>query len=120
MANSLKSNEYYEYAVVNTAPPAGGFWTNPVSMRRKGHDLHNIFFSVREENPDASSASVVVPTLQFRCSGDAGWTDYYNEGSNFAIGERKNIEGTAAGVQWRAGVKEGAYTSGGIVLGFDW
>ena len=55
-------------------------------------------------------------TLQFKCQGDADWTDY----GSYADNQRKSIDGGGAGVQWRAIVKNGDYTSGEKSFGFDW
>ena len=122
MANSRNQNlNGFEYATVDAAPAAGGYWTNPVSIRRGNKvqgDITNLYFSVRESVAEATS--VITPILQFKCSGDAEWTDYRNEGTAFAIGDRVKIESNAASVQWRAGVHEGGRTSGGIILGLDW
>lgn len=121
MANSNKSGDYYEYATVDTAPGASGFWTNAVKMRKKGlGDKDKMVFSIRSTDVDASATDTVTVTLQFKCIGDQDWTDYYNDGNAFNIGERKLIEDFAGGVQWRAGVKNGDYTSGSVTFGFDW
>jgi len=119
MANSRDSAPYREYVTVNAEPAGTGYYTNTVFIRDK--DLEHIFFSVRETG---SAAGVMTITLQFRCTGDDAWTDYdtYDEEC------RKVIEGGAAGVQWRAGVKSDDssgvatqnYTSGEFTFGFDW
>ena len=120
MANSRTSGVQLEKVTIDTNPSAGGYWTEPVSMRRLGHDLDKIFFSVREADSDWSDASVATPILQFRCPGDDGWTDYNNDATDFIIGDHKIIEGNAGGVEWRAGVKEDGFTSGSVVIGFNW
>lgn len=121
MANSRKSGEYYEYAVVDTAPGSAGYYTNVVQPRKLG--IGKLFFSIRntdiEDSSGAANASVVV-TLQFKCVGDADWQDYYNDGNDFEIGQRECIEAYAGGVSWRAGVKDQDYTSGSVIFGFDW
>ncbi len=109
MANARTTDDYYQYATVDSAPGAGGYFTNAVGIRQlKG--VEAIHFSIR------GSGQMNV-TLQFRCPGDSGWTDYnaYNTSSI-----RKLITGGAAGVQWRAGVKLNDYTSGECIFGFDW
>ena len=112
MANAQTSGNNKEYATVDTTPGASGYWTNAVNMRGKG--LSYMFFSIR-------GTGTATVTLQFRCDGDAAWTDYNNEGTDFVTGDRKIIEGTSGGTSWRAGVKDdAAYTSGSVSFGFDW
>ncbi len=55
-------------------------------------------------------------TLQFRCPDDSDWSDY----STYTSTVRKVVDGGASKVQWRAIVKDGAYTSGTKRFGFDW
>lgn len=122
MANSRKSGEYYEYAVVDTAPGAAGYWTNIVQPRKLS--INKLFFSIRmtdkEDSSAASENASATVTLQFKCVGDADWTDYYNDGNDFEIGQREVIDAYAGGVSWRAGVYDKDYTSGSITFGFDW
>lgn len=107
MANSKSSSEYYEYATVNADPAEAGYFTNAVSLRQK--DIHHVFFSLR-------GTGTMDVTLQFKCPGDSGWSDY----SDYDAACRKLIEGNAGGVQWRAGVKHAGRTSGEMIFGFDW
>ncbi len=117
MANSKASTEFTRYATVDSAPGADGYWTDPVSFDKRLH-LEKVFFSIRETDPDASAASSITVTLQFRCKGGL-WQDY-NTTTAFAAGDRKVIEDGAGGVDWRAGVKSGAFSSGSLTFGFDW
>jgi len=122
MANSKDNGEFKRYATVDT-DPADGYFTDEVSIRKlaKTNKLDKIYFSVREASDSESvDTSVITVTLQFKCSSDGRWQDYYNDGSDIAIGDRKQIEDTGADVFWRAGVKEGDYTSGSVTFGFDW
>ena len=112
MANAQASNDYYEYATVDTAPGASGYWTNEVSIRRK--DLRMLFFSVRETG--ASATFDVTITLQFKCPGDDDWQDY----DTYTAITRKLIEGGAGKMKWRMGVKNGDYGDGETTFGFDW
>jgi len=124
MANSRASNDYYEYATVHEEPAGDGYFTNDISIRQlKG--IEEVFFSIRDTGlSSAGGAGVMIITLQFKCPGDDVWTDYdvYTEVC------RKVLEGGAAGVEWRAGVKVDAsseadpqnYTSGEFTFGFDW
>lgn len=123
MANTVIDNNDKQYVVIDSTPPVGGFWTNIVAQRRSGLYKSNIlkmFFSVREYEDSPAVGSVITPILQFKCEGDNGWTDYNNNGTAFVVGDRLLIDSNAAGVKWRAGVKEGGYTSGSMILGFDW
>ena len=118
MANSRSSGEYKEYAVVDTAPGAGGYFTNVVSPRKD--KISKLYFSIREFSEDPSAGSVMTVNLQFQCAGDGAWTDYGNGGTAFVIGDRVLIEDVGPAVTWRAGVKQGGFTSGSLAFGFDW
>ena len=107
-ANSQDSANRHQYATVDTDAAAAGYWTNVVHPNRKGGV---VFFSVR----DVSSMSMTV-TLQFKCPTDAAWTDY----DTYTAVARVKISDNAAGVFWRAGVKDADYTSGTSTFGFDW
>jgi hypothetical protein len=129
MANSKSSGVFKEYATVDTQPAGTdlGYWTNEVCLRDKVNDglaKDKMWFSIREYETDSSAASdtsSMTVTLQFKCDGDLGWQDYVDlAGSELAMGNRLLIEDTAAGVRYRAGVKDGSYTSGKITFGFDW
>jgi hypothetical protein len=129
MANGRSSGVYKEYATVDTAPSGSelGYWTNEVCLRDKQNDgdaKGKMYFSIREQELDSSQASdtsVMTVTLQFKCDGDLGWQDYVDlAGSELAVGNRIIIEDTGAAVRWRAGVKDGSYTSGKLTFGFDW
>ena len=129
MANSKSSGQFKEYATVDTQPSGSelGYWTNEVCLRDKQNDgaaKGKMFFSIRENESDSSGASdtsSMTVTLQYKCDGDAGWQDYVDlAGSAIAVGNRMLIEDTGAAVRWRAGVKDGDYTSGSLTFGFDW
>lgn len=114
MANSKTSGDHREYAIVNMAPDAAGYWTNAIYPRRLQKTKHarDVFFSVR----DYGSASVMIITVQFKEIGDSDWSDY---GSVQSV-QRKILEDKGAGTSWRAGVKHGDYTSGAFTFGWDW
>lgn len=118
MANTRTDTEYSAYAKVDTAPAADGYFTSQVAMR--DNKVRRMYFSMRETDEDASPVSDVTVTLQYRCAGDAGWTDYVNDDVTIGLGCRLLIDGGAAGEIWRAGVKSGGYTSGDVTFGFDW
>ena len=126
MANSRSSGAFKEYATVDTAPAGLGYFTNEVCLRdlRNTTNINRMYFSIRESEADSSAASdtsTMTVTLQFKCDGDAGWQDYvFLDGSTLAVGNRCVIEDTGAAVRWRAGVKDGEFTSGEITFGFDW
>lgn len=108
MANAKSSSEFYEYATVDTAPDADGYFTNEVRPRylRLKKKVDKIFFSIREMDTDlsaaASDASSVTVLLQFKCPGDAGWTTYVPlDGSSLAIGNRLAITDVGDDVYWR-------------------
>ena len=106
-ANTQSSANRYEYATVDTDAGAAGYWTNEVNPKRKS--ASQVYFSVR------GTGSMTV-TLQCICPGDATWTDY----ATYTAVTRLKVEGAAAGVRWRAGVKDADYTSGELTFGFDW
>lgn len=107
MANDRSSSEYYEYGTVDTAPEADGYFTNAISLKNK--KVAQVYFSLR-------GTGTITVTLQFKCPGDAAWSDY----DTYTEAGRKLIEGGAGGVQWRAGVKQGDMTDGSMTFGFDW
>lgn len=128
MANTRSSGTNKEYATVNTLPTATGYFTNDVCIRdlvKAGLSKGKVFFSIRETADDVSEApsalSTVTVALQYKCDGDANWTDYVDLAeSPLAIGNRIEIEDTGAAVRWRAGVRSDEFTSGSVTFGFDW
>ena len=127
MANARSSGTNYEYATVDTLPGAAGYFTNSICPRDKAKTdkVKKIFFSIRETNADISAApsdlSTITVVLQYKCQGDAGWSDYVDfAGSSLAIGNRMALEDNGNGVDWRAGVVSDGYTSGSVTFGFDW
>ena len=125
MANTRSSGTNYEFATVDTRPTSAGYFTNSVNLREKiKRGTTKIFFSIREATADisanASALSTITVSLQYKCSTDAGWTDYVDlAGSSFAIGNRVALEDMGL-VEWRAGVVDDNYTSGSVIFGFDW
>jgi len=125
MANSQSSGNNYEYATVDTLPGSTGYFTKEIDARHIQKLGGRIFFSIREaalEQSEApSAASTITVALQFKCPGDADWTDFDSlDGSTFAIGNRVEIDDNGMGVVWRAGVRSDEYTSGSVRFGFDW
>lgn len=126
MANRRSSGEFKEYATVDTTPTGLGYFTNEVdliNLQEVGSETR-MYFSIREweaDSSEASDTSEMTVTLQFKCEGDEGWQDYVSlDGSTLAVGNRVSIRDSGAAVLWRAGVKDGDYTSGSITFGFDW
>ena len=123
MANSRKSDTNHEYAVVDTNT-SGGYFTNQVNPREKTkRGVGKIFFSIRETTAEASAGTTSSVTVkpQYRCAGDAGWTDYIPLGAEtFVVGTRLVLDDIGNGVEWRAGVEDGGVTSGSVTFGFDW
>ena len=132
MANSRTDDEYSTYAIVNTQPSGAelGYWTaevNPRALLNAGKLIakDKLWFSIREvdadSSEDASDDAVITITLQFKCADDLGWQDYVDfASSTLSIGNRLILEDLGNGVVWRAGVKDGDYTSGALRFGFDW
>jgi hypothetical protein len=143
MANIRDSEQNHEYATVDTLPGATGYYTNEVCPRdllNEGSCKGKIYFSIRETVAEVSEApsdvSVVTVVLQYKCLGDADWTDYQatkkliasgtasdeisEVEESFQIGNRVEIEDIGYGVRWRAGVRSDEYTSGSVTFGFDW
>lgn len=115
MANEKLGDNWSKAVKVDTAPAAGGYWSDPVSLR--GDSLQSLIFSAQTE--DSEVAAVMTPSLQFKTK-DGDWTDFNNDGTDLVIGDCKKLEGNAAYLSWRAGVKEGDYTSGSAIIGFNW
>ena len=111
MANTTNSGSHFADATVDTAPGADGYFTGSVGMNERKRE--KIFFSVRETGD--SSAFTATITLQFKTDRDSDWQDY----KTYTSIDREVIE-MNAGTQWRAGVKNGDYTSGTVRFGFDW
>ena len=111
-ANSQSSGNYYEYATVDTAPGANGYFTNTVYPRteRKDSQFKEIFFSV------GGTGSMTV-TLQFkRTDVDSDWSDY----DTYTSSTFQKLEESSVNVGWRAVVKNGEYSSGSLTFGFSW
>lgn len=107
MANLKITTDYKQYATVNAAPGGTGFFTDELNLREKEQKV--VYFSV------AGTGTMTV-VLQFKRTGDASWTDYATTSNN----GRAALKGGGAGIQWRAGVKNGDYISGEKIMGFDW
>ena len=126
--SEISSDTYKEYVTIDEQPSGDtlGYWTNEVDPRelQKKKNVKKIYFSIREYETDSSQASdtsSMTVSLQFKCDGDLGWQDYVSlDGSELAMGNRLVMEDFAANVKWRAGVKDGDYTSGSVTVGFDW
>jgi len=112
MANTLLSATHHEYVSIDTAPGASGEWSNPVIVK-KSKDVKALFFS-------RSGGGVAVVSLQYLLPHDgAVWTDYVTS-ENLSDGCRFRLDELGTGVQWRAGIKLGDFTSNTVIVGFDW
>ena len=111
MANSKLNKERSAYASIDTAPGADGYWSDSVSMTSK--NTKALFFS-------QSGGGEGTVSLQYQLNHTAAaWTDYVTT-ETFEDGVRFRLDDFAAGVKWRAGIKNAGYTSGTVVCGFDW
>jgi hypothetical protein len=95
MANAQASSDRYETATIDTAPAAAGYWTKPVSMSAKR--TRALWF-------DFTNTGTATVTLQFKATGDTGFTDYDTD-DVYVAGSRYIIDDSASGTQWRAGVQ---------------
>lgn len=101
----------FRYAFIDTAPGADGYWSDSISMSKKKID--GLFFSF-------SGGGVATVTIQYQLPHTgAEWVDYLTT-ETIASGTRLRVGDEAAGVKWRAGIKQGGHTSGTCVVGFDW
>jgi len=111
MANTNVNGERYSYIQVTEAPPADGSWCNSVSMSAK--NASPLFFSRR----GGGSANIAI---QFKTPETGSeWTDYEHD-LTLDDGVRCILEDQGHGVKWRAGVKSGGWSSGTVIIGFDW
>ena len=111
MANQQLKGPRYKYASIDTAPGAAGYWSEPVSLSQER--VTAIFFT-------RSGAGVGTVHLQYKLPHTGStWQDYYTTES-LVDGARLKVADQGAGVKWRAGVKNGNYTSGTIITGYDW
>jgi hypothetical protein len=106
MANRRISGKTFKGAIIDTAPGASGFWTDPV--RASEHKVPALFLSI---------AGIWNGTvrLQYREQGAPGWTTYKDKDGdvNFTNNVRQKID-DFTNCQYRAGVESGEFTSGAI------
>lgn len=112
MANTQLSGDRYEFASIDTAPGAEGFWTKKVkSGGIKGKNGLQV---------SISGGGTAVVTIQYLLPhDDASWTDYTTS-ETLESGGRFRLEDLGFHTLWRIGVKNGDYTSDTIIVGFDW
>ena len=112
MANTQISDRHHEYASIDTAPGADGYWCNPVKVP-KSQGAPGLMFSRR-------GGGAGTATIQFKTpETGAAWQDYLTA-EDLSDGARLRLDEFGTGVQWRAGVKQGDLSSGTIIIGFDW
>jgi len=116
MANQQLKGPRYKYASIDTAPGAAGYWSEPVSLTQARSEA--LFFS-------RSGGGVGTVTLQYKLPySGSSWQDY-DSPISLVDGVRCRLDDMGGGVKWRAGIKEdtsadSTFTSGTIVVGFDW
>ena len=119
MANSRVSEERGEFVVIDTAPEAGGYWTNAITPfnKRKEKDT-GLYLNIAETGELSASLSATM-TLQWRLKIDGTYTEWQVYDTYTAI-TNKVIDDFSANKQWRAGVDNGDFTSGQVTIGFNW
>lgn len=101
----------YRYAFIDTAPGASGYWSDSVSMTKV--NANQLFFSF-------SGGGVATVSIQYQLPhAGAVMVDYLTT-ETIASGARLRVSDMGAGVKWRAGVKQNNYSSGDVIVGFDW
>ena len=111
MANAKLNKRRSSYASIDTAPGADGYWCDSVSMVFV--DADELFLSV------SGGGSATVTTQYKLPHTGAIWTDYTTD-ETLETGARFRLDDHGAGVKWRVGVKLDGYSSGTIIVGFDW
>jgi hypothetical protein len=98
MANRRISGNTYKGAIIDTAPGASGFWSDPVNA--SDHKVHVLILSI-------SGIFAGTVRLQYRAVDDPGWTTYetYEDTAREIIEDHTNCE-------WRVGMASGGFTSG--------
>ena len=111
MANSKLNGPRYKYASIDTAPSVGGYWSDSVSM--VSENTNELFFSI-------SGGGAGTVTIQYKLPHTAAaWTDYTTI-ETLETGARFRLDDHGAGVKWHAGIKLAGYSSGTVIVGFDW
>jgi len=112
MAGNAKLNgPRYYYASIDTAPGEDGYWSDAVSMSKV--NANELFLNV-------SGGGAATVTIQYKLPHvGATWTDYVTD-ETLETGARFRLDDHGAGVRWRVGVKNAVYSSGTVIVGFDW
>ena len=111
MANAKLNGPRYHYASIDTAPGADGYWSDAVSM--SAVNANELFLNV-------SGGGTATITIQYKLPhAGAAWTDYTTT-ETLTSGARFRLDDHGAGVKWRVGVKNAAYSANTIIVGFDW
>jgi hypothetical protein len=106
MANRKSNKTTHKAAIIDTAPGAGGYWTDPISAAEKKVPALMLAIS------GIFSGTV---TLQFK-DVFGTWTNYPD---TFTDTTKQIIE-DATETQWRAGVASGGYTSGAVRVALNY
>lgn len=117
MANTQFSKPRQEEIVIDTAPPAAGSFTKPVNVDDK--KAPNVYFSIRETGDSSTFTATITLQWRQRSAEDDSWEDWQDYDTYTSI-QRKLIDDHTPNVQYRAGVKNGNYTSGEVKIGFNW
>ncbi len=111
MANGKLNGPRYKYASIDSAPAAAGYWCDSVSM--SAENANELFLNV-------SGGGAATVTIQYKLPHTGSvWTDYVTA-ETLETGARFRLDDHGAGVKWHVGVKQGDYTSGTVIAGFDW
>jgi len=103
MANTKSGSKISKKAAIDTAPGAGGYFTDELKPK---HGRLTMFIT-------GTWGGTV--TLQFKTSGETVWTDY---DTTYSANTRQIIEDDTD-CAWRIGVASGGYTSGIISVGIE-
>jgi hypothetical protein len=106
MANRRTSGNTYKGAIIDTAPGAGGYYSE--SVKAADHKVGMIYMSI-------TGIFAGTVSLQFRLVNDPSWTTY----DTYTAKTREIIE-DYSDTEWRVGVASGGYTSGAVRVRIDY
>lgn len=106
MANKKLNRSTYKGVIIDTAPGAGGYWTDPV--RASDHKIGAMYLTI-------AGIFAGTVTLQFRTKAFQSWTPY----DSYTDTTRQIIE-DYSDTEWRAGMTSGSYTSGAARIAIDY
>ena len=110
MATTYPTSTRHEFVKV-TSDPGVDVSSNPVSMSKKR--TRAVWFSF-------TGGGVATVFIQFSNPDDPDtWTDYDTD-LDLTNGKVYIMDDSAYGRKWRVTMKNGGYTSGTIIVGFNW